>query len=1091
MTTGWFTTRALVRCAAGALALLATAGAARAAFVTFESGQVRPLALSPDGARLFAVNTPDARLEIFDVTPGGLTHRESVPVGLEPVAVAARGNDEVWVVNHLSDSVSVVQVGAPAARVVRTLLVGDEPRDIVFAGPGRQRAFITTAHRGQNSPIDPQLTTPGVGRADVWVFDATAPGTSLGGTPLAIVTLFADTPRALAVSPDGGTVYAAAFHSGNQTTAVTEGAVCNGGALAPPCSVSGAFIPGGLPAPNTNFEGIAQPETGLIVRFNRDAGRWEDRLGRDWSGAVRFSLPDLDVFALDATANPPAITSAFPHVGTVLFDMAVNPVSGKVYVTNGEARNEVRFEGPGVFGGSTVRGRLHEARITVLDGTDVLPRHLNKHIDYGVVPSPTGVMERSLATPLGMAISGDGSTLYVAAFGSGVVGVFDTAALEADTFVPDAADHIAVSGGGPSGVVLDEARGRLYVLTRFDNGVSVVDLATRTQTTHLGLFNPEPAKVVAGRPFLYDARRTSSNGEAACASCHIFGDFDSLGWDLGNPDDVVVPLDPNPFRLGNVGGSFPGFHPLKGPMTTQSLRGLANHGPMHWRGDRTGARFQGDDARALDEDLAFKAFNVAFGGLLGRQGPLSADDMQAFTDFILQVTYPPNPIRHLDGTLTPDQQAGRQIFDRFGIDIVQSCNGCHVLNPTAGFFGSDGLSSFEGEPQLFKIPHLRNAYQKVGMFGFPSVPFALPGDDGFTGDQMRGFGFLHDGSVDTVDRFVHAAVFVGFAPGAAGEIERRQVEQFVLAFDSNLAPIVGQQITLTASNGAVVGPRIDLLTARAAAGDCDLVVKGLDGATWQGWLRSADGTFGTGFPGEPGLSDAALRARAATPGQELTYTCFPSGSGFRGAVDHDDDGFSDRTERDEDTDPEDPNSSPGQLGPWRRIPTRSLRLKDASGPPAVASRRRLSFKAKTDRLDLLDRRIIPPPLFSGGDPRRTGAVLIVYNAGGRTDDDVRIALPGSGWKASAGSPPTYRFRSADRDAPLTVVVKRDQISVRGGRQGFAYTLHEPAQGRVGIRLTLGNSVRWCATASPGSTGVDHKDEFKSAGDAPAFCPPRP
>jgi len=33
-----------------------------AAFVTFESGQVRPLALALDGSRLFAVNTPDDRL---------------------------------------------------------------------------------------------------------------------------------------------------------------------------------------------------------------------------------------------------------------------------------------------------------------------------------------------------------------------------------------------------------------------------------------------------------------------------------------------------------------------------------------------------------------------------------------------------------------------------------------------------------------------------------------------------------------------------------------------------------------------------------------------------------------------------------------------------------------------------------------------------------------------------------------------------------------------------------------------------------------------------------------------------------------------
>jgi hypothetical protein len=48
-----------------ALALLITATGAHAAFTTFETGQVRPLALSPDGTKLFATNTPDNRLEIF------------------------------------------------------------------------------------------------------------------------------------------------------------------------------------------------------------------------------------------------------------------------------------------------------------------------------------------------------------------------------------------------------------------------------------------------------------------------------------------------------------------------------------------------------------------------------------------------------------------------------------------------------------------------------------------------------------------------------------------------------------------------------------------------------------------------------------------------------------------------------------------------------------------------------------------------------------------------------------------------------------------------------------------------------------------
>src|SRR5438876_4152575 len=189
----------MVRRVVAVLGFLVAAGSARAgSFVTFESGQVRPLALSLDDTHLYAVNTPDDRLEIFDIDPqGNLTHSASVPVGLEPVAAAAHGDGQhVWVVNHLSDSVSIVDVSSSPPHVVRTLLVGDEPRDLVFAGTGRNRAFITTAHRGQQRSAqeltnlnvsgagDPQLITPGVGRADVWVFDANNLGTTLGGTPL-------------------------------------------------------------------------------------------------------------------------------------------------------------------------------------------------------------------------------------------------------------------------------------------------------------------------------------------------------------------------------------------------------------------------------------------------------------------------------------------------------------------------------------------------------------------------------------------------------------------------------------------------------------------------------------------------------------------------------------------------------------------------------------------------------------------------------------------------------------------------------------------------------------------------------------------
>src|SRR5262249_26126902 len=149
----------------------------------------------------------------------------------------------------------------------------------------------------------------------------------------AIVQLFSDTPRALAVSADGSTVYAAAFNSGNQTTTVF---------------FENVLLNGGTPPPLTNFEGHPQPTASLVVGFN--GTHWVDHLGRIWDSQVKFNLPDKDVFVIDAMANPPREIGSYAHVGTTLFNMAVNPVNGKVYVANTDANNRTRFEGIGEFG---------------------------------------------------------------------------------------------------------------------------------------------------------------------------------------------------------------------------------------------------------------------------------------------------------------------------------------------------------------------------------------------------------------------------------------------------------------------------------------------------------------------------------------------------------------------------------------------------------------------------------------------------------------------------------------------------------------------------------------------------------------------
>jgi len=873
------------------------------AFVNFESGHVRPLALSPNGARLFAVNTPDNRLAIYDVGANGLVLAAEVPVGLEPVAVAARSDTEVWVVNHLSDSISIVTVNTvtPAlSRVSRTLHTCDEPRDIVFA---QSRAFVTTARRGQNCPSVANPTTEGIGRALVQVWNPASLGAALGGTPLTNIVLFGDVPRALATN--GTTVWAAVFHSGNLTTAITEQAVTSGSTPPMPPPPAGA-TPGA-------------PPTALIVKKNLANGQWQDEIGQNWSGAVAFDLPDFDVFQINAAANPPVQvtgSSQTAHVGTILFNMAVRPSNGRVYVSNTEARNQVRFEPriPGDLLGRGVQGNIAQSRVTVINGTTPTARHLNPHIDYLCTPPcvpPAGEAEASLAFPTDMVFSSNGARLYVAGFGSEKVGIFDATALEAGAITNGTTKHLIEVGAGPSGLALDEARNRLYVMNRIDHTISIVDdaddPANAFESDIVPLrYDPSPVAAKAGRIFLYDARRTSGHGDSACASCHVFGDFDSLAWDLGDPFGAVGDNE-NPFRVisGNqasFGGPGVGipcnnceFHPMKGPMTTQTLRGMADAGPMHWRGDRTGTTTGGS---ALNEDLAFKAFNPAFVGLLGRATELSAAEMQAFTDFILTVVLPPNPVKALTNVDTTAEAAGRNFFNNTATDAgLITCVFCHRLP-----FGTDGLTTIEGEPQEFKIAHMRNLYTKVGMFGLPGGTFL--------GDQVRGFGFLHDGSVATVFDFVSSPVFQNL-----NNTLRRNLEAFSLSFDTGLAPAVGQQVSVIAStvNDTNVIARIDLLMDRADLGECDLVVKTNIAGEARGLLYVGGDQFQRDRHSDALLTASALRALAATAGQEQTYTCVPPETGTRIGLDRDLDGTWDRRELDCGTDPADPASEPTTL----------------------------------------------------------------------------------------------------------------------------------------------------------------------------------
>ena len=333
------------------LALLPTAAAA-ALPDHFESPPVHPIELSPSGDLLFAVHTADHHLVVFDVSGPVPIRIAEIPVGLEPVTVRARTEDEVWVVNHLSDSISVVDV--PSGRIVRTLLVGDEPTDVEFAGTP-VRAFVCLSQEDRIEVIDP--TDP----------EGTRPSIPLQGSD----------PRSLALSPDGGSLYVSIHDSGNETTVIPFATVeALGGPPAPDPPLAA-----GLPAP---------PRVALVVRHDRSS--WLDEAGGNWDAAVGYTLLDQDLIEIDVDTR--SVAGAFTGVGTTLFNVGVHPLTGSLVVTNQEAFNEIRFE-------PKLKGVFAQNRVTLIDptGGSVAPRHLNEHITPGV-PSGPALRDQSLSLPL-------------------------------------------------------------------------------------------------------------------------------------------------------------------------------------------------------------------------------------------------------------------------------------------------------------------------------------------------------------------------------------------------------------------------------------------------------------------------------------------------------------------------------------------------------------------------------------------------------------------------------------------------------------------------------------------------------------------
>jgi hypothetical protein len=304
---------------------------------------------------------------------------------------------------------------------------------------------------------------------------------------------------------------------------------------------------------------------------------------------------------------------------------------------------------------------------------------------------------------------------------------------------------------------------------------------------------------------------------------------------------------------------------MKGPMTTQTLRGLNNTAPLHWRGDRAN----------------FQAFNGAFSSLLGGS-QLSTADMNTYAGFGTSIVFPPNPNQNLDRTYTttPASANAQTGFNTFtttsvanGLGVPVTCSTCHAL--PAGTNNMVVTNQILQEPQQMNVPQIRNIYRKQGFLNAP-------------GAVKSGFGMIHDGSIDTPITFLNLPVFNPW-PAATKD----DVAAFLLEVDTGTAPTVGLQVTVTAANAnaAATTATLSLLESQAAAGNCSVVVKGTLFGLPRGLVyQTGSANYLTDTAGLGPFTSTDLRNQASSGQAAWTFTGVAPGTGTRIGVDRDLDG---------------------------------------------------------------------------------------------------------------------------------------------------------------------------------------------------------
>lgn len=775
---------------------------------TFVSPHSAPIAIS--NGLVFVANTPADTLDVIDEQTRKVLRR--IPVGVDPVSVAVRPDGhEVWVSNHVSDSVSVIDSNADSPsylNVVATIQEidpkskatrFDEPVGIAFAN--NDKAYVALSSENQIAVIN-------------------VPERSVTKR----LTIKAQDPRAIRVR--GNRLYVVPFESNNKTQLS-----------------GGSEIDGDLVTFNAWEHSI---------RVNNVLS-----LGHVVDIVKHPKVPDRDLFVFDTETDE--LVETVDTLGTLLYGLTVDS-EGRVYVAQTDARNEVNGRsGTKKHGLGELENRAFLNQITTVD-FDGDRAAAPQFMDLEPLPPAQPARDMALATPFAIEVTDDDATLVVSAAGSDKLFTLDAT-------TGKVLGRVNV-GAVPRGIALveNDSHKHAWVLNAVANTVSVVDLDDTAQPevlTTVALEDPTHPAVKRGR-IAFNTAAASTTHTFSCASCHPDGHTDQLLWVLKTPivtgGDQIMPRSTMPIR--GLRDTAP-YHWDGIPGDPYGGNNSANiHGSDPPNSSREDAA--STTRHLIDGGLASTMAMVGAEGINdeGKPGALSAAERQDMATFLLSVPYPPAQRRAFDNVVSDRAREGFKLFhidgDLDGKVRPNVCGNCHrmpflVSTNTPGT-GMDA-PTWRGAYDRFLI--LPQGRLNIIDFDF----YARVADQGNTERNIWQFSWGGRRRFDPVWEMVLEG-----STGYSGSFAR-QVTLNENSADNELTTDILRALEHSAAEGAIVleaeGLLIDDSNAEAVAVQFDpaqeqYVSRAADGTSWsrEDLLTMAQrGDFVGTFTGRHGVQD--------------------------------------------------------------------------------------------------------------------------------------------------------------------------------------------------------------------------------------------